>query len=113
MLSRVVQNLPWVVIWVVALAVQERFLRRKNGFGALIVLWLTLVIGVFWNKAIGALVPGVSEMWLFGTKIWLLFLVLALRHYFNLRKDRRLRAAKPAEPAPEAPDPEEQETTEE
>lgn len=79
MLSHVVENLPWVVIWVVALAVQDRFLRRKNGFGALIVLWLTLVIGVFWNKAMGALVPGVSEMWLFGTKIWLLFLVLALR----------------------------------
>ena len=93
-MSQLVFNLPWIVIWLVALAVQGRFLRNKNLFGALIVLWVTLIVGVFWNKAIGALVPGISGMWLFGTKIWVLFLILGVRHYLSLRKERRLQAAK-------------------
>ena len=111
-MPHIVENLPWVVLWVVALLMQGRFFRKKNTFGSLILLWLTLVIGVFWNKGIGLLAPGAGDMWLFGTKIWILFLILALRHYFNLRKERRSQAVKPREPAPGVP-PDEEENAEE
>lgn len=103
MLSHLVENLPWIVLWVVALLIQGRFLRKKNTLGSLILLWLTLVIGVFWNKGMELLAPGAGDMWLFGTKSWILFLILALRHYLNLRKERRSRVVEPRQPAPEAP----------
>lgn len=88
-MSQVVTNLPWVVLWVVALVMQNRFWQKGNTFGSLILLWITLVIGVFWNRLLGALVPGVGEMWLFGTKVWILFLLLAVRHFFSARKQRK------------------------
>ena len=84
-MPQIVSNLPWLVIWVVVFLVQSYFFRKKNCFGSLILLWLTLLVGIFWDQALRALVPGIPEMWLFGTQIWILFLIVAVRHYLNYR----------------------------
>ena len=89
-MPQIVSNLPWLVIWVVVFLVQSYFFRKKNSFGSLILLWLTL------------LVPGIPEMWLFGTQIWILFLIVAVRHYLNYRKGGRGRDAS-GDKAPEHP----------
>lgn len=68
-MPQIVSNLPWLVIWVVVFLVQSYFFRKKNSFGSLILLWLTLLVGIFWDQALRALVPGIPEMWLFGTQI--------------------------------------------
>ena len=88
-MPQIVSNLPWLVIWVVVFLVQSYFFRKKNSFGSLILLWLTLLVGIFWDQALRALVPGIPEMWLFGTQIWILFLIVAVRHYLNYRKGGR------------------------
>ena len=92
-MPQIVSNLPWLVIWVVVFLVQSYFFRKKNSFGSLILLWLTLLVGIFWDQALRALVPGIPEMWLFGTQIWILFLIVAVRHYLNYRKGGRGRDA--------------------
>ena len=101
----ITENLPWLVIWVVVLLLQSFFLRRKNFFASLLILWFTLLVSIFWNTALSALLPGVASMWLFGTKIWVLFLIIAVRHYLNQRKEKKAlspkgedHAAKEAEP---------------
>ena len=101
-MPQIVSNLPWLVIWVVVFLVQSYFFRKKNSFGSLILLWLTLLVGIFWDQALRALVPGIPEMWLFGTQIWILFLIVAVRHYLNYRKGGRGRDAS-GDKAPEHP----------
>lgn len=101
-MPQIVSNLPWLVIWVVVFLVQSYFFRKKNSFGSLILLWLTLLVGIFWDQALRALVPGIPEMWLFGTQIWILFLIVAVRHYLNYRKGGRGRDAS-GDKAPEYP----------
>ena len=44
-MPQIVSNLPWLVIWVVVFLVQSYFFRKKNSFGSLILLWLTLLVG--------------------------------------------------------------------
>ena len=60
-MPQIVSNLPWLVIWVVVFLVQSYFFRKKNSFGSLILLWLTLLVGIFWDQALRALVPGIPE----------------------------------------------------
>ena len=67
-MPQIVSNLPWLVIWVVVFLVQSYFFRKKNSFGSLILLWLTLLVGIFWDQALRALVPGIPEMWLLEPK---------------------------------------------
>ena len=45
-MPQIVSNLPWLVIWVVVFLVQSYFFRKKNSFGSLILLWLTLLVGL-------------------------------------------------------------------
>lgn len=105
----ITENLPWLVIWVVVFLLQSFFLRRKNFFASLLILWFTLLVSIFWNTALSALLPGVASMWLFGTKIWVLFLIIAVRHYVNQRRERKAvppggetHAAEEADPGPDA-----------
>lgn len=91
-MPQIVSNLPWLVIWVVVFLAQSYFFRKRNSFGSLILLWLTLLVGIFWDQVLSALVPGIPEMWLFGTQIWILFLIVAVRHYLNYRKGARVKA---------------------
>ena len=57
----ITENLPWLVIWVVVLLLQSFFLRRKNFFASLLILWFTLLVSIFWNTALSALLPGVAS----------------------------------------------------
>lgn len=101
-------NLPWLIIWIVLLLLQDRFLRRRNMFFSLVLLWLTLLVSVFWDRAISALMPGVDSMWLFGTKIWILFFLLAVRHYLAYRKEKKggpVQTAAPPDDAQQVPAP--------
>lgn len=72
-MPQIVSNLPWLVIWVVVFLVQSYFFRKKNSFGSLILLMADLIGGDFLDQALRALVPGIPEMWLFGTQIWFSF----------------------------------------
>ena len=97
-MGQLTANLPWLIIWIVLLLLQDSFLRRRNMFLSLVLLWLTLLVSVFWDRAISALVPGVDGMWLFGTKIWILFFLLAVRHYLAYRKGKKGGAVQTAAP---------------
>ena len=55
-----------------------------------------------YRELLDKLVPGIPEMWLFGTQIWILFLIVAVRHYLNYRKGGRGRDAS-GDKAPEHP----------
>lgn len=102
-MSQLLANLPWLIIWVVLILLQSRFLTKKNLFGSLILLWATLLVGIFWDKALTAMAPDIDPMWLFGTPIWILFIILAARHFLALRKrDKAIPAPQPeAEPVPD------------
>lgn len=93
-MEQITTNLPWLIIWVAVFFLQSYFFRRNNSFASLLILWFTLLVGIFWDKALSALVPGVHAMWLFGTKIWVLFLILAVRYYLDWRKRKTLSLAR-------------------
>lgn len=80
----------------VLLLSEEKFLRVLDPFVA------DIIGGDFLGQALRALVPGIPEMWLFGTQIWILFLLVAVRHYLNYRKGGRGRDAS-GDKAPEHP----------
>ena len=71
-------------------------------FGTELLLSEEKLVGIFWDQALRALVSGIPEMWLFGTQIWILFLIVAVRHYLNYRKGGRGRDAS-GDKAPEHP----------
>ncbi|HIY05715.1 MAG TPA: hypothetical protein H9844_01350 [Candidatus Evtepia faecigallinarum] len=117
-MEQLIPNLPWLIIWVVVILLQSWFLRKKNYFASLLTLWVTLLVSIFWDGALEKLVPGIDGMWLFGTKIWVLCFIVAIRHFLSQRKPAR--PPQPAaggaeeeetqeqtsEPAPEDPSPE-------
>lgn len=122
-MEQLTPNLPWLIIWVVVILLQSWFLRKKNYFASLLILWFTLLVSIFWDGALEKLVPGIDAMWLFGTKIWVLCFIVAIRHFLSQRKPAQPpqpaaggaeESAAPgeetqeqtSEPAPEAPSPE-------
>lgn len=93
-MGQLTTNLPWLIIWIVVILLQSWFLRKKNYFASLLILWFTLLVSIFWDGALEKLVPGVDAMWLFGTKIWVLCFIVAIRHFSSRRK-----SAQPTQPA--------------
>lgn len=85
-MEQVTTNLPWLIIWIAVILLQSWFLRKKNYFASLLILWFTLLVSIFWDGALERLVPGIDAMWLFGTKIWVLCLIVAIRHFLSRRK---------------------------
>lgn len=85
-MEQLTTNLPWLIIWVAVILLQNWFLQKKNYFASLLTLWAALLVSIFWDRVLETLVPGVDAMWLFGTKIWILFFILAVRHYLSRRK---------------------------
>lgn len=93
LMEQITTNLPWLILWVAIFFLQSYFFQRNNSFASLLILWFTLLIGIFWDTVLKALVPGVHPMWLFGTEIWVLFLILAVRYYLNWRKRKATSSA--------------------
>ena len=85
-MGQLTTNLPWLIIWIVVILLQSWYLRKKNYFASLLILWFTLLVSIFWDGALEKLVPGIDAMWLFGTKIWVLCFIVAIRHFFSRRK---------------------------
>ena len=77
-MEQLTTNLPWLIIWVAVILLQNWFLQKKNYFASLLVLWAALLVSIFWDRVLEMLVPGVDAMWLFGTKIWILFFISAV-----------------------------------
>ena len=48
-MSAFLTQLPWVIIWIVILICQDRFIRRKNWFGSLILIWVSLILSFAWD----------------------------------------------------------------
>lgn len=95
-MEQITTNLPWLILWVAIFFLQSYFFQRNNSFASLLILWFTLLIGIFWDTALKALVPGVHPMWLFGTKIWVLFLLLAVRYSLDWRKKKATSSTQPS-----------------
>lgn len=90
-MERFVTQIPWIVVWAVVLVLQERFLRKKNWFGSLFLLWLTLLLSVFWDWLVYIFAPETGTRYLYGGHFWILFLIAAVIYVMSKRRERKER----------------------
>lgn len=109
-MERFVTQIPWIAAWVVVLVLQERFLRKKNWFGSLLLLWLTLLLSFFWDRLIYIFAPETGTQYLYGSRFWILFLIAAVIHVVSRRRDRKETEEKQKSAREEVPLSETQET---
>ena len=117
-MSAFLTQLPWVIIWIVILICQDRFIRRKNWFGSLILIWVSLILSFAWDILVKVLPEGWNMD--FSSRFWLLFVITAILHVLGRRRDKKAMKreikdayAQPAEAKPENPEepPEEEHKT--
>ena len=82
-------QLPWVLGWIVILIVQDMNLKKGKGFMSLICIWLALVLSVVWDPAVNLLMGDAAANLQFGSRFWLLFIITAVVHVLNMRKQKR------------------------
>ena len=108
-MSAFLTQLPWVIIWIVVLISQDRFIRRKNWFGSLILIWVSLILSFAWD----ILMKVLPEAWNmdFSSRFWLLFVITAILHVLGRQRDKKAMKreikdayAQPAEAKPENPE---------
>ncbi len=100
----IVHQLPWVLVWVVVLLLQDRFIRKKNWFGSLILIWITLILSFVWDKAADLIISQGAETFHFGSRFWLLFVIIAILHCLGRRREKKQAAARKASVQPGGPD---------
>ena len=108
-MSAFLTQLPWVIIWIVVLISQDRFIRRKNWFGSLILIWVSLILSFAWDILVKVLPEGWNMD--FSSRFWLLFVITAILHVLGRRRDKKAMKreikdayAQPAEAKPENPE---------
>ena len=89
-------QLPWVLVWIVILIVQDMNLKKGKGFMSLICIWIALVLSVAWDPAVNLLMGDAAANMQFGSRFWILFIITAIVHVLNMRKQKR-GAQKPAQ----------------
>ena len=82
-------QLPWVLVWIVILIYQDMNLKKGKGFMSLICIWIALVLSLVWNPAVNLFLGDAAANMQFGSRFWLLFIVTAIIHVLNSRKQRR------------------------
>lgn len=90
-----VTQLPWVIIWIVILIYQDMNLKKGKGFVSLICIWVALILSFVWDPAVNLLLGENAAAMQFGSRFWLLFVITAIIHVLNARKQKRA-AQKPA-----------------
>lgn len=86
-MSAFLHQLPWVILWIVILIAQDRFIRKKNWFGSLILIWVSLILSFVWDILVGFL-PSAANMD-FASRFWLLFLITAILHVMGRQRDKK------------------------
>ena len=99
-------QLPWVLGWIVILIVQDMNLKKGKGFVSLICIWIALILSVIWDPAVNLLMGDAAVNMQFGSRFWILFIITAIVHVLNMRKQKR-GSQKPAEAPAQAEEPEE------
>lgn len=94
----IVTQLPWLIVWIVALLLQEGFIRKKNWFGSLLIIWVVLIISFIWDPAVNLLAADLAEKMQFGSRFWLLFVIAAILHVLGRRREKKQEQPKPEEP---------------
>ena len=82
-------QLPWVLVWIVVLIVQDMNLKKGKGFISLICIWIALVLSVAWDPVVNLLMGDAAANMHFGSRFWILFIITAIVHVLNMRKQRR------------------------
>ena len=82
-------QLPWVLVWIVILIVQDMNLKKGKGFMSLICIWIALVLSVAWDPAVNLLMGDAAANMQFGSRFWILFIITAIVHVLNMRKQKR------------------------
>lgn len=100
----IVHQLPWVLVWVVVLLLQDRFIRKKNWFGSLILIWITLILSFVWDKAADLILSQGAEAFHFGSRLWLLFVIIAILHCLGRRREKKQAEAQKASVQPAGAD---------
>ena len=108
-MSAFLTQLPWVIIWIVILICQDRFIRRKNWFGSLILIWVSLILSFAWDILVKVLPEGWNMD--FSSRFWLLFVITAMlpgpgrkRNKRAMKREIKDAYAQPAEAKPENPE---------
>ena len=82
-------QLPWVLVWIVVLIVQDMNLKKGKGFMSLICIWVALILSVVWDPAVNLLMGDGAANLQFGSRFWILFIITAIVHVLNMRKQKR------------------------
>ena len=99
-------QLPWVLVWIVVLIIQDMNLKKGKGFISLICIWIALVLSVAWDPVVNLLMGDAAASMHFGSRFWILFIITAIVHVLNARKQKR-GMQKPADAPGQAEEPKE------
>lgn len=81
-------QLPWILVWLVVLVLQERYIRKKNWFGSVLLIWISLVVSFVWNPAVELLFQENAAALQFGSRFWLLAILTAILHFLGKQRDK-------------------------
>ena len=101
-----ISQLPWVLVWIVILIYQDMNLKKGKGFMSLICIWIALVLSLVWNPAVNLFLGDAAANMQFGSRFWILFIITAIVHVLNARKQKR-GMQKPADAPGQAEEPKE------
>ena len=101
-----ISQLPWVLVWIVVLILQDMNLKKGKGFMSLILIWISLILSVVWNPAVNLLMGDAAANMQFGSRFWILFIITAIVHVLNMRKQKK-GPQDPAEAPAQAEEPKE------
>jgi len=84
-----ISQLPWVLVWIVVLIIQDMNLKKGKGFISLICIWIALVLSVAWDPVVNLLMGDAAAGMHFGSRFWILFIITAIIHVLAMRKSRK------------------------
>lgn len=81
-------QLPWILVWLVVLVLQERYIRKKNWLGSVLLIWISLVVSFVWNPVVDLLFQDNAAALQFGSRFWLLAILTAILHFLGKQRDK-------------------------
>lgn len=88
-MSSLFTQLPWILAYFVVLLLQTRFIQRKNWFGSILLIWISLVLSFVWDPIVNFLLGEGAAAMQFGSRFWILAIAAAVIHLLNRRKEKR------------------------
>ena len=81
--------LPWVIVWLIILGIQDRFIKKRNWFGSILLIWLSLVLSFVWDPIISFLLGDKGAFLQIGSHFWMLAIITAVLHFTGKRRANR------------------------